>query len=130
MISRRISEAGSTSFNETADDAPSRPYMPILSKSAVASVAMVAAPNILGSFARVPVALFLEEYSTRVLHLIVMVVSLLGILGLMILSFVTQSMGELGLGFYFAYLIFGAIGGIGKLLTIVINRRTSTWHRH
>ncbi len=89
--------------------------MPILDESAVASVLMVAAPNMLGSIIRIPVALCLEEYSTRTLHLGIMLVSLVGTVGLMILSFATQNMGRLGTGMYFAYLIFGIIGGAGKL---------------
>ncbi len=87
--------------------------MPILSSSAVASVVMVAAPNLLGSLARIPAAILMEKYSTRILHLVVMVTSFVGTLGLMIISFATQDMGELGVGLYVAYVIFGAIGGVG-----------------
>ncbi len=89
--------------------------MPLLTENPVASVFMVAAPNILGSLVRIPISLMMEEYSTRKLHCGLQLVSLVGILGLMILSFATQNMGRLGTGMYFAYLFFGIIGGAGKL---------------
>ncbi len=101
-----------TAGNATSD----HPYLPILGTSAVASVVMVACPNLLGSLCRIPAAILLEKYSTRTLHLIVMTISFIGTMGLMILSFATQHMGELPTSVYFGYLFFGTIGGLGKAL--------------
>lgn len=91
------------------------PYMPILGESAVASVAMVAAPNLLGSIVRIPVAMSMEKFSSRNIHLFITLFGLLGIVGLTVISFATQNMTELGIGIYVGYLVCGAIGGIGKL---------------
>ncbi len=108
-----IVDSGNSTTNESSTQ---HAFMPILSSSPVASSAMVAAPLLLGSIIRIPVAMLTERYSTRILHLAVMVVSFIGILGLTILSFATQNMGELGLGIYWAYLLFGAIGGTGNVV--------------
>ncbi len=102
-------------MNSTNNATSDHPYLPILGTSAVASMVMVACPNLLGSLVRIPAAILMEKYSTRTLHLAVMITSFLGTLGLMILSFATKHMGELGSGVYFGYLFFGTIGGVGKL---------------
>ncbi len=102
--------------NSTSNSTRDHPYMPIIGCSYLASQIMIACPNLLGSLLRIPAAILMERFSTRTLHLVVMIISLFGTLGLMIISFATQHMRELGLGIYFGYLIFGTIGGVGRLV--------------
>ncbi len=96
--------------NYTSD----KPYMPILVTSSIAGSIMVAAPNMLGCLARIPACMMLEAHSSRVLHFSVSVISLAGIVGLTVLSFLVQNKGELGGGFYALYVFCGCIGGVGR----------------
>ncbi len=87
--------------------------MPLLAGRGASSI-MVAAPNMLGSLARIPSCMLLEKHTSRMLHFTVSCISLAGIIGLTILAFATQNSGALGVGIYVLYVIFGCVGGIGK----------------
>ncbi len=81
----------STSFGNSTTD---HPYLSTLDLSTIASEIFVASPNYLGSLLRIPAAILMKRFSTRTLHLAVMITSSFGTMDLMIMSFATQYMGE------------------------------------